>query len=395
MERTNSERLDRMRRAMEAARLDALVLRLPENVLLLSGFWPMIGATTLVFCADGGSTAIVPDQFQAESAAALWEADTVYYRFGLLDAPDPVESVRSALAQLFARGKWKRIGYEASFGTLAPSWQSGEILAPTERTRDFYSSVFDSAELVDASTLLQVERRTKTTREADKLRIASEISCLGLEAFRNAVEPGISGVELVALVEREIMAKGSGYKNAARVRGYAQVATGTAETSIGYRMHEISTTRRLQPGDAALLELGVVADGFWADRTRIRVAGNSTDQQIRIVETLIRAQKAAFGAVRPGATGADVDDAARSVIRDAGFGAFFPHITGHGLGFAYHESSPILGPRSQTVLEAGMLTSVEPGIYSPEWGGFRIEDDVLVTQNGCEILGEFARAVSG
>ena len=389
----NPERLNRMRLAMQAAELDALVLRLPENVLLLSGFWPMIGATTLVFAADGVSAAIIPDSFEAEAAPSLWEAEPIYYRFGVLDAPNPVESVRGALMGLFNEHRWKRIGYEGSFSSFAPSWQSGEILAPTEQTRDFYQSAFRSAELVDATGLIQSERRTKTAWETDKLRIASEISRLGLEAFRQAVEPGVSGVELVALVESAIMAKGAGYRDSVRVRGYAQVATGAKESSIAYRMHEISTTRRLQNGDVAILELGVVADGFWADRTRVRIAGEPSLQQLRIADTLARAQKAACEAIRPGATGAVVDEAGRSIIRDAGFESYFPHITGHGLGFAYHESSPLLAPGSADVLEPGMLMSVEPGIYTADHGGFRIEDDVLVTDDGYEVLGSFPTSV--
>jgi len=244
---------------------------------------------------------------------------------------------------------------------------------------------------VDATALIQTERRTKTPYEAGKLRIASEISCIGMELFQGMVEIGISGVELVAAVEAEIMAKGIGYEGAQRVRGYAQVATGPEESAIAYRMNEISTTRRLRNGDVALLELGVVADGYWSDRTRVRVAGQPTDEQVKVFETLRAAQEASTAAIRPGATGAAVDEAGRAVIRSAGYEAAFPHITGHGLGFGYHESSPKLAPGSTDVLEPGMLMSVEPGIYLPRAGGFRIEDDVLVTADGFEVLGPFRK----
>src|ERR1700730_17325401 len=105
----NEERLNRMRRAMEAERLDALVLRLPENVLLLSGFWPMIGATTLVFPLHGNSVCIIPDCYESEASQSLWEAQTVYYSYGVLGAPDPATAVRNTLAEI-AKGKaWKRI----------------------------------------------------------------------------------------------------------------------------------------------------------------------------------------------------------------------------------------------------------------------------------------------
>jgi Xaa-Pro dipeptidase len=387
----NEERRDRMRRAMEAARLDALVVRLPENVLLLSGFWPMIGASTVVFPRESPAAICIPDCFEQEAQQAIESADPTYFRFGVLNAPPPMEALRNFLVGA-ARGKaWKRIGYEANFALMAPSWQSGEILMPTEQLRELYRGAFSGAELVDASPLIQSERRRKTAHEAAKMRIASEISCIGMEAFEAMVDIGRSGIELVAAVESAITVKGVGYKGAQRVRSYAQVATGARETAIGNRMNEIFTTRKLGHGDLALLELGVVADGYWADRTRVRVAGEPTEEQVKVFETVRKAQQTACAAIRPGATGAEVDEAARSIIRDAGYGEHFPHITGHGLGFGYHESAPRLAPGSADRLEEGILTSVEPGIYFEPVGGIRIEDDVLVTSEGSEILGAFRK----
>jgi Xaa-Pro dipeptidase len=291
-----------------------------------------------------------------------------------------------------ARGKgWRRIGYEANFSLIAPAWQSSEIVIPSENTRAMYEASFPGVELVDATALIQNERRRKTPYEAEKLRIASEISSIGMEVFQQMAEIGVSGIELVAAVEAEIMSKGIGYKGAQRVRGYAQLAGGADESSIAFRMNEISTTRRLQNGDVALLELGVVADGFWADRTRVRVAGQPTDEQARVFETLVKAQEAACAALRPGVTGAYVDGVGRAIIRDAGMDAYFPHITGHGLGFGYHEASPKLAPGSADVMEEGFFVSVEPGIYYQAVGGFRIEDDVLVTSDGFEVLGPFTK----
>jgi Xaa-Pro dipeptidase len=382
-----------MRDALGASRLDALVVRLPENVLLLSGFWPMIGATTVVFPRDGQPICIAPECFLAETSAALWEAEIRPYRFGVLNSPDQGAAVSEALNGI-ARGKgWKRVGYEATFAMIAPSWHSGEAWIPNDNSRGFYEASLPGCELVDATALLQSERRRKTEYEAAKLRVAGEISCIGLEAFERAVAVGITGVELVSLVEREIMTKGTGYKGATRVRAYAQVATGADESAIGYRMNEISTTRPMASGDIALLELGVVADGYWADRTRARAAGTPTDEQMRVYDTVKRAQEAAIAAIRPGAKGGEVDAAARAVIEDAGYGKEFLHITGHGLGFGYHESGPVLGPGASHLLEEGNFTSVEPGIYFTPVGGIRLEDDVMVTATGAEVFGPFRKTL--
>ena len=390
----NQERLDRMRRAMEAARIDALVVRLPENVLLLSGYWPMIGASVLVFPREGRSVCAIPHCYECEAGPSLWEAEPAYYRYGVLDAPDQGSAIRDILSRT-ARGKgWKRVGYEADFEVVAPPWNSGEAQVPAARTREIYRAAFDGSELVDISSLLQAQRRRKTVYEIGKVRIASEISCIGLEAFERLVDVGASGVELAAGVEREIMARGTGCQGALRVRAYAQVAVGPDESAIGYRPNEVSTRRRLERGDVALLELGVVADGYWADRTRVRVAGDPTEEQLKVFDAVRKAQEAAAAAIRPGISGAEVDEIARSVIRDAGYAGFFPHITGHGLGFCYHESLPKLAPGETDPLEEGMVTSVEPGVYFKPCGGFRVEDDLLVTQNGSETLGPFRKSLT-
>jgi Xaa-Pro dipeptidase len=390
----NQERLDRMRRAMEAERLDALAVRLPENVLLLSGFWPMIGASVLVFPREGRPVCAIPHCYEYEAGLSLWEAEPAHFRYGVLDAPEPGSAVRDILSRAAWGKGWKRVGYEADFEVVAPSWNSGEAQVPGARARAIYQAAFEGAELVDVSAFLQVQRRRKTAYEIARIRIASEISAIGLEAFERLARVGASGVELAAGVEREIMARGTGYRGAFRVRAYAQVAVGPDESAVGYRPNEVSTVRRLEQGDVALLELGVVADGYWADRTRVRVAGEPTDGQCKVFDTVRKAQQSAAAAIRPGVSGAEVDEAARSIIRDAGYADFFPHITGHGVGFGYHESLPKLAPGETAPLEEGMVTSVEPGIYCKPCGGFRIEDDVLVTPNGSETLGPFRNSLT-
>jgi Xaa-Pro dipeptidase len=388
------ERVIRMRQAMVAERLDVLVLRLPENVLLLSGFWPMIGATVLIFPLDGSPVCVVPDCFEPEAAVALREAAVMYYRYGVLGGPDSGSELKRIVGGLAKRARWKRIGFEDSLDRIAAPWNSAENLISLSQTRSLLLAIFEGCELVDAWPLLQSQRATKTAYEIAKLRIVNSISAIGLDAFARSVQLGVSGVELVAEVEREIMVRGSGFQGASRVRGYAQVATGPEESAVAHRPSEVSTRRVLRTGDIAMLELAVVADGYWADRTRIRVAGQPSEEQVKIFELVRAAQEAALAALRPAATGADADEAARSVIREAGYGDSFPHITGHGVGFCYHESTPRLAPGVTERLKQGMLTSVEPGIYLNGCGGIRIEDNVLVTESGAETLGAFPKKIA-
>ena len=388
------ERIARMRKVMVAERLDVLVLRMPENVLLLSGFWPMIGATVLVFPLDGTPMCVVPACFEPEAAEALREVAVTYCPYGVLCGPDPASELKRIIGGMAKQARWKRIGYEDNVDRIAAPWNSAETLINIAQTRNLLTTIFEGRELVDVWPLLQLQRSRKTDYETAKLRIVNAISAIGLKAFARSVQAGVSGVELVAEVEREIMVLGSGFQDACRVRGYAQVATGPAESAVAHRPSEVSTRRVMQSGDIAVLELAVVADGYWADRTRVRVAGQPSDEQVKIFELVRAAQEAALAALRPGAAGAEIDEAARSIIREAGYADSFPHITGHGVGFCYHESIPQLAPGVTERLNQGMLTSIEPGIYLNSCGGIRIEDNVLVTESGAETLGAFPKEIA-
>ncbi len=388
------ERVSSVRRALEEHKLDALIVRLPDNVLLLSGFWPMIGASHVIVPAEGEAVAIIPNCYEGDVERDLTMVRGLFFPHGRKDSPPPFESVAKLLRSLPGAAAWKRVGWEGTLEAAAPAWNSADMLFPTAPTRALYADAFSAADLVDASPVLTELKKRKTARELERMRLASEIANIGMEAFERAVAPGRSGVELVAEVEHAIMAEGTGYKGARRVRGYAQVATGGAECAIGFRPNEISTTRRLQDGDTALLELGVVVDGYWSDRTRPRVAGHAREEQAEAYELVLRAQEAAIAAAAPGVPAGRVDEAARSVIESVGKGDLFPHITGHGLGFAYHEPSPIIRPGSQEVLEEGMVHSVEPGVYSRELGGLRLEDDIYISRDGSEVLGPFRKELT-
>ena len=381
------ERLTRIKQAMARDQLDALVCRLPENVLLLSGHWPLAGMTFLYFPADGTPLCVVPHCDEREAREELCEVECVAYLHGVLGGKNPYEAVAKAFQKAIRGQRPSRVGFEGGFECVAPPWNTAEACVPASATRAMLESVFRKKSLVDATDLFYGLRARKTAWEQEQLRRANEISALGLNAFRKMVAPGISGIELLAHVEQVVMIQGTGYKGARRVRAFAQVATGAAETALGYRPMEITTTRKLAPGDLALLELGVIADGFWADRTRVCAAGYPTPLQAKVFETVSNAQKAAIAAIKPGVKAAVVDEAARAIIRSAGYDKEFLHVTGHGLGFRYHEPIPLICPGGETVLEEGMVHSVEPGVYIADMGGIRIEDDILVTATGAEVMG--------
>lgn len=387
----DKERIECVKTVLARENLDALICRLPENVLLLCGYWPLNGWSFLLFPQEGKPICIVPYCEEQEAQDELWEAKCIPFLFGTLAAGNPYEDIARALKDATRDNRYNRVGFEGSFESVAPPWNVAEPAIPANVTRGFLEEVFGKKSLLDTTETLNELRARKTPMEQQNLRRVNEIAALGLKAFQEKVDVGVTGIELVSHVESTIMSKGTGYKGARRVRAFAQVGTGAKETAIGFRPMEITTARRMRSGDLALLELAVVADGFWADRTRVRVAGTSTEQQRSVFEVIRNAQEAAIAMDRVGVTAAQVDEAARAIVRDAGYEKEFLHVTGHGLGFRYHEPTPLIAPGNSLVLEKGMVHTVEPGIYFPEMGGIRLEENVVVTETQAEILGTFER----
>ena len=390
----NTERIRRVREAMEVAGLDVLVCRLPENVLFLTGHWPLVGLSFLLFPLDGQPTIVVPHCDEREAAEELWTGNIVTYKFAVLGAAGVYCEVARRIESAAEGKNWRRVGYEGSFETVAPPWNAAEPAVPASATAQLLRNVFDGCELADATDLLHLLRARKTPWEAEKFRVVNEIAALGLEAFAERVDIGVTGIELVAAVESAVLTRGTGYKGARRVRAFAQISVGVEETCLSYRPMVITGHSAMAVGDLALLELGVVADGFWSDRTRMRVAGKPNARQADAYLAVRAAQDAAIAAERAGVTAGEVDQAARAVIHGAGLVDGLVHVTGHGVGWRYHEPAPLVCPGSDEVIEEGMIHSIEPGVYFPDLGGLRLEDDVLVKSDGVEVLGPFSRELT-
>jgi Xaa-Pro aminopeptidase len=141
----------------------------------------------------------------------------------------------------------------------------------------------------------------------------------------------------------------------------------------------------MEKGETVVVDFGVRHEGYHSDETKTIILGKPDGKQKKIYELVRKAQDKAIKAIRPGISVRAIDRAAREVISRAGYGPFFGHGTGHGIGLAVHEA-PTVSPRGKGVVEPGMIFSVEPGVYLPGWGGVRLEDLVLVTDRGCEVL---------
>jgi Xaa-Pro aminopeptidase len=370
--------------AMQEQGVDVVVLRLAENVLLATEWFVRASGSALVMVPASGVASLIVPIGGAEDATAGWSGSLVAYEEKDSESLDAAlgRTLRDLSSELEADGG--RVGIEGSFELIAPSSFAGESSAVCAPTLELVREAFRARELVDFTETLEAIRSVKTERELDLIQRTNEIAAFGFEAFKQAAVPGATEVEVMAATEQAIAVHGHGHRGARWVRGFATVGSGPALVD-GWQYFRAST-RRIERGDVVMLELGTVADGYWSDHTRTVVAGRATPTLRGAYLAVRAAGAAALAAARPGATGGEVDAAARAACAAAGF-AQHRHHTGHGTGFRYHESRPAIQTGSDHVLEAGQVIVAEPGVYGPPLNtGVRHEDDAVVTADGAVIL---------
>jgi Xaa-Pro dipeptidase len=380
-------RIEQLQEAMAESNVDALFLRLPENVLLATGWWVQIGGLGIVLCPREGEATLLIPEYEALEARGYWPGDLRTFSAIRFDGPLPAAEIPRLLAELAREHGLEggAIGYEGSYEAAAPAQIDGEPNAVAEPTMELIRSAFATDRLVDVTALLEPIKAQKTERDLERLRVTNEVARFGLDAFKEHAVAGRTEAEVAAAVGSAIVAKGHGYKGARVVRCYPTVWSGP-ETATGWQYFR-SRARTIEKDDVIMLELGTAADGYWADHTRTVVAGKATDRQHEAMAAVFAAQEAAFAAARPGVTGGDVDAASRTACAAEGF-TQFPHHTGHGVGFRYHESLPWITKGSEQKLDAGMTIVTEPGVYEEGLGGFRWEDNAVVTESGAVRLVE-------
>lgn len=384
MQSPDLERWNRVRAQLAKSNLAALVCRLTENVVMLSGYWPIMGRSLVIFPTEGNPVLIAPVSEVDESERG-WISDVRSFRAWRIGDADPEASVTKLLGQVFAeRGlRGKRIGYEGSFGDIAATQRFFEPWAGIHSALADWRSAGGNGEWVDFGPQLVELAGEKTEREIARVRLANQVADFGLAAFIRESVPGKCESEIAAAVESAVLIQGEGYKGVALARAEAEIISGPRTGSAW----DFPTTsnRRVEKGDLVLIELAVVADGYWSDLTRTVVAGTFSDEQRRLATAQRAAYQAALQAMKPGVPATAPDAAGRKALEPFGMRDLFVHHTGHGIGFRYHEPIPFVHPDSTGVLGAGMITSLEPGLYGGTFG-YRVEDNVLITPTGAEPL---------
>ena len=332
--------------------LDAIYVTKPVSIAYLTGFQaePFERLMALAVRPDG-ATLIVPALEHEKAVRHADHATIVSWR----DGEDAYALVRAALEGCV------EVGVEKEHLSL----QAAELLIARTAAR----------EMVDVSPEIRRLRRIKNQAEVDKFARAASITDAVTDEVIGRLRAGQTELEVAVMIGSAIGEHGGTLSFESLVQSGPNSAL----------PHMRPTSRKLTAGDLVLLDFGAAYDGYRADTTRMAVVGEPTARHKEIHNLVLEAHDAAIAAVRAGTTTGAVDAAARQVIDAAGMGDRFFHRVGHGLGLEAHED-PSLDPGTATLLEAGMVFTIEPGVYIPGWGGVRIEDDLVVERSGCKVL---------
>jgi Xaa-Pro aminopeptidase len=374
-------KLDRVRALMAERRLDALVVRAPDNVLYLTNFWGMKGYDVCVFPREADPVLVCLEASEEDARRAAWTSDLRL--FPGYDPADPRPPLSRSLdvARRVAQ-EHGRVGLELSLGTQAADRMVGE---PTTYTGEWFRAFGDSE---DATPLLAEARAVKTSQEIERMRLANEIASAAMEHCRLILEPGMTEAQIAAEWEGFVHGEGTGWEGKVELAlGFSLVWSGR-----GIRTFTATTSRPVVEGEPTLFEIWVCADGYWCDHTKNLVAGDLTPEYRVLEEGLLAVYSDAVEYVRPGASLAGLDRRIRSGIEALGFPGQPSHPVCHGVGARAHEPPYAHQAGGGEALE-GMVLAIEPGCYVEGGGGLRVEDNFLVTAAGAEKLSPFPDGV--
>ncbi len=345
----------KLERLMQRKNVDAILFWGLENIRYLSGFTGSDGA--LIYTREG--------QIFLSDSRYTQQAKIEVQNSGFQEYQQKIHGVAKALRAIRCR----KIGFEAD-------------AVDFESYRGLREGLPRASWLPLASELRGL-RAIKNSEEMGKLKKAVEIAAASFERTRSRVRAGAQERTIAEYLECQF-----------RRQGGDKPAFDTIVAS-GFRAalpHGGASPKRLKAGETVVMDFGTRFQGYHSDETKTLILGKPDVQTERVYQAVQRAQARAIAAIRPGVSVRRIDAAAREIIHRAGFGKYFGHGTGHGVGLAVHEY-PAISPRGKGIVEEGMVFTVEPGIYLPGWGGVRLEDMVRVTSRGCELLTYLSKVI--
>jgi Xaa-Pro aminopeptidase len=355
------KRLAALRKSMTETGADLVILAPSANMDWLAGFHPIATERLCVLTIAPNKEALVLPALDVEAVRAVTDIPLFAYS----DEESPSPALEAALTAVGAKGARKAVFDE--------TMRADHVLLVIDALPQAQRSV--TTETVGAL------RMRKGSEEIAGLKAIAEINDRAMEAAFAAIGAGRSELDIEAAVKDCFASHGAQL-------GYWVIGGGP---NSAYP-HHITGNRKLAAGDAIVIDIAGLKDGYYSDMTRMAVLDHAPEGYGEVHAVVNRAVEAGILAVRPGARAKDVDTAARRVIADAGYGDFFIHRTGHGIGLEVHEP-PYITASSETILEDGMTFTIEPGIYLPGRFGIRLEEIVVVRKTGAEVLSSLPRGL--
>jgi Xaa-Pro aminopeptidase len=344
------QRLLRLRNRFDEVGIDALLVFTPENRRYLSGFTGSSGYLVIT-----REEAVLFTDFRYMEQAGKQAPDFRIVKHGSKPFDDIVTFVHKLGVQ--------SLGFEQDHVTYATYKRVLDLL--------------EHVQFVPTSGLVEHLRRFKDPSEIEIIREAAKIADATFSHILHFLRPGVTEREIA--LEMEIFMR----KNGATGSSFDTIVASGVRSSLP---HGVASDKVLEKGDFVTLDFGAYYKGYCSDLTRTVSLGRPRDERLKeIYEIVLESQKHALAHIKPGMSGKEADALSRDLIEAKGYGDHFGHSLGHGIGLAVHEE-PRLSKLSEDQLEPGMVVTVEPGIYIPNVGGVRIEDDVVITENGIELL---------
>lgn len=357
------DRIAKIRGHMQTNGLDSLLITDPKHVYYLTGFASDPHERFLgLFIPDGDEAfLLLPalDEDKARSASSVPRIETH------TDTDNPYVRLKQCV-----KGSIGNLGIEKENLTVARYEQLSEVLEATSYQ--------------DIGSMLNAMRSRKSPDEVKRMKHSIQLIEEVLRRGLSSVRIGVTEIELVAELEYQMKKVG------AEKPAFDTMVLSGSNTALP---HGVPGTRKIAANELLMFDLGLFADGYASDITRTFAIGELNAELNKVYHTVLAANEAAIQAIKPGVTFASIDKAARDVITEAGYGDRFVHRLGHGLGMDTHEYPSVHG-QNENLLQESVLFTVEPGIYIPGLGGVRIEDDVIVTADGVEVLSSFPKELT-
>ncbi len=339
----------RVAQQLPELKLDALIVSALPNIRYLSGF---TGSNGLLILSGDRATLFTDPRYTIRASQ---------------ESRAKVEIVKGSLfaaaLKLIARKRWKRLGFEAN--------------------RIPYGSYIELEKDLPAKTslhpvngLIEHQRMVKTETEIELIRQSVRTNSKAFDTALKHLKPSMTETDLAAEIEYQMRRHG------AEKPAFETIVAGGPNSALP---HAQPSTQVLASNRLLLIDMGAMQAGYASDMTRMLHLGKPGQKVRKLYKAVLEAQLAGISAVRENTTAGAVDRSTRQVLKAHGYEEFFVHSTGHGLGLEIHET-PRVGKKDKTVLKAGMVITIEPGAYMEGFGGVRIEDTVLVTKTGCEVL---------